>query len=74
MVNIAAGAKMKLATGIGGVTLQLPNITAGGTFDINNDHVFINYAAGSDPIVAIQSLITSGYAGGNVSGYGARGH
>jgi len=69
VVNIASGAKMKLATGIGGVTMQLPNITAGGIFDINNDHVFINYGA-TDPITTIVAWIDSGYAGGTWTGTG----
>jgi autotransporter-associated beta strand protein len=69
VVNIAAGATMKLATGIGGVTLQLPNITAGGIFDVNNDHVFINYTT-TDPFAAVRALLQTGYASGAWTGPG----
>jgi hypothetical protein len=70
VVNIAAGAKMQFATGIGGVTLQLPNIATNGTLDIGNNHLFINYAGGTDPIATVVSDLVTGYAGGKWTGTG----
>jgi autotransporter-associated beta strand protein len=69
VVNISAGAVMKLGTGIGLVSLQLPNITAGGFFDVNNDHVIINYTS-SAQVASIRSLLMSGYASGSYTGTG----
>jgi len=68
VVQISSAATVKLGANIGGVTLQSVNITPGGTFDINNDHVFLNYSGGGDPIATIASLIASGYAGGSWTG------
>jgi autotransporter-associated beta strand protein len=70
VVNIASGATVKLAPGIGAVTIQLPNISAGGTLDINNDQVYVNYGTGADPINSIIAMIQSGYDGGSWAGTG----
>jgi autotransporter-associated beta strand protein len=55
-----------------GVTLTLPSlaISGSGTFDVNNNHLFINYGAGPDPISSIIALLTTGYAGGAWNGAG----
>jgi hypothetical protein len=51
-------------------TLNHLTITGIGEFDLNNYHLFIDYAAGSDPISTIAAYIRSGYSGGSWSGPG----
>ena len=63
VVNIASGATMKLATGIGSVSVQLPNIASGGILDITNNKLFIDYGTGADPIASIATWIANGYYG-----------
>jgi autotransporter-associated beta strand protein len=70
VVNIASGAKMEIAPNVGGVTLQLPNIATGGILDVGNNHLFIDYGTGTDPISSIQALLKSGYAGNHWNGTG----
>ncbi|HEX4054406.1 MAG TPA: autotransporter-associated beta strand repeat-containing protein [Tepidisphaeraceae bacterium] len=67
VVNIAAGAKVQLATGIGATTLQVPVIAAGGTFDITNNHLILNDPSGSID-AAIQGYLSNGYNNGNWNG------
>jgi autotransporter-associated beta strand protein len=54
------------------VTLTLPSlsISGSGTFDVNNNHLFINYGAGPDPITSIIALLSTGYNGGAWNGPG----
>ncbi len=61
VVNISSGATMKLATGIGSVTLQLPNLASGGILDITNNKLFIDYGTGADPIASIAAWIKNGF-------------
>ena len=46
------------------------SIGATGTFDVNNNHILINYGAGADPIASIAALLATGYAGGDWDGTG----
>jgi MYXO-CTERM domain-containing protein len=69
-VSIASPATLQLAPSIGGVTVSSLAIAGGGTFDLNNNHLFINYSPGSDPIAAIVSYIQNGYNGGAWNGSG----
>jgi hypothetical protein len=41
-----------------------------GSFDITNNHLLINYSAGSDPISAIAGYLRSGFNNGNWNGPG----
>src|SRR5262249_51763788 len=67
-LNITGGT-VQLATSIGGSTFSSLAISGNGTFDINNDHVVINYGSpGNDPIASIQALLSSGYNGGTWNG------
>jgi hypothetical protein len=40
------------------------------TFDLNNNHFFINYGSAADPIASIIAYIKSGYSGGLWTGQG----
>jgi len=70
-----------LGDGTDPVTLQLPSysgvtsvgsltINANSMLDITNNHMFINYGSGSDPITTIAAYIKSGYNGGAWNGAG----
>jgi autotransporter-associated beta strand protein len=63
------GGSLQIASG---VTLTLPSlsVTGAGTFDVNNNHLFINYGAGPDPITSIIALLSTGYNGGAWNGAG----
>jgi len=51
-------------------TLSALSISNGGVFDITNNHLYINYGTGSDPIASIAAWIASGYDGGSWKGPG----
>ncbi|HEY1922847.1 MAG TPA: dockerin type I repeat-containing protein [Tepidisphaeraceae bacterium] len=72
VISIASGAKVQLAMGIGSVTSQIPTIAAGGSLDLTNNHMFINYAAGAQAAtdLAVRNYLISGYAGGAWNGTG----
>jgi hypothetical protein len=44
--------------------------TGGASLDLINNHMFINYGSGSDPIASIEGYIKSGYNNGNWNGPG----
>jgi autotransporter-associated beta strand protein len=67
-LNVAGA--LKLATSSGLSQMASLSITGTGTFDINNNHVVIDYGAGPDPISSIASLVATGYAAGSWSGTG----
>ena len=46
------------------------SITGGGALDLYNNHMFIDYTPGNDPIASIAAWIASGYAGGAWTGAG----
>jgi hypothetical protein len=50
--------------------LTITTGTTGGSLDLTNNHAFINYGSGSDPIASIQAYIKSGYNAGNWNGTG----
>jgi autotransporter-associated beta strand protein len=58
------GGSLKLGTSIGRSTITSLAISGNGNLDINNDHVFLNYGAGPDPISSIASLLSNGYNNG----------
>jgi hypothetical protein len=51
-------------------TLLVNSLSIGGTLDVTNNEVFINYGSGTDPISSIAGWIQSGYAGGAWNGTG----
>ena len=58
------------STGIGGSSQGALSITATGKLDITNNHLFINYGSGADPIASIAAMIKSGFNGGAWNGTG----
>jgi autotransporter-associated beta strand protein len=69
-LNINNNSTAQLATGIGGPTIASLSISPNATLDINNDHLFINYGSGTDPIASIQALLVTGRNGGAWNGIG----
>ena len=61
---------LQLATGSGASSQTALIIASGSTLDITNNHLFINYGGGPDPIASIAALIVTGYAGGTWTGAG----
>jgi hypothetical protein len=53
-----------------GNSVSTLSITGSGQLDLTNNHMFINYGSGPDPIASIAALITSGYDGGTWRGAG----
>jgi hypothetical protein len=63
-------AVVQLTTGSGANTLGALAITSGSTLDLTNNHLFINYGNGPDPIATIAGYLKSGFNGGNWNGIG----
>jgi autotransporter-associated beta strand protein len=68
-VSIGAAGRLEFSQGIGGVTIQSLSITPGGTLDLKNNHLFIDYGS-SDPIATIAGYLDAGYNGGSWTGTG----
>jgi autotransporter-associated beta strand protein len=68
-LSIGASGKAQLATSTGGETLSSLTIATGGTLDLTNNHLIINFT-GADPISTIRGYLTSGFAGGAWNGTG----
>ena len=64
------GGTTSLAVGSGGSSVGALTISGTGAFGFVNNHLYINYASGSDPISAIIGYIKSGYNGGGWNGPG----
>jgi fibronectin-binding autotransporter adhesin len=64
------GGSVQLAASTGLARLASLSISGNGTFDINNNHVVINYGGGPDPIASIAALLATGYNGGAWNGAG----
>jgi autotransporter-associated beta strand protein len=64
------GGTLQLGTSTGLATVTSLSVTGAGKFDINNNHVIINYGSGSDPISSIVALLATGYAAGSWNGAG----
>jgi autotransporter-associated beta strand protein len=69
-LDVDTGGQVRLANGIGGVTIQSLTITSSGLLDINNNHLFIKYGSGPDPISSIAALLATGYNSGSWNGAG----
>jgi hypothetical protein len=67
-ISMAAGATTSL-TGAGTV-LELNSVPTGGTLDLNNNTLLINYTGSADPIALIRAQVASGYANGLWNGVG----
>jgi hypothetical protein len=54
----------------GGSSVSGLTVNAGSTLDISNNHVFMSYGSGSDPIATIAGYLKAGYNSGNWNGPG----
>jgi autotransporter-associated beta strand protein len=61
---------VQLAAGSGLATVGGLVIAANATFDINNNHLIIDYGSGPDPIASIAAMLKTGYNGGAWNGLG----
>jgi autotransporter-associated beta strand protein len=68
-VSITGGV-LQLAPGTGEEDITGITVTGSSDFDITNNHVFIDYGSGTDPIASVAALIASGYAGKTWTGSG----
>jgi autotransporter-associated beta strand protein len=68
-VTITGGA-LQLAVSTGLATISSLSISGSGVFDVNNNHVIINYGSGPDPIASVVALLTTGFNGGAWNGAG----
>jgi regulation of enolase protein 1 (concanavalin A-like superfamily) len=66
-ITISGGTLALFGSSVIGGALTIQN---GGTLDLTNSTLTINYAGGSDPISAIQSYISNGYNNGSWTGSG----
>jgi autotransporter-associated beta strand protein len=64
------GGTLKLGTSTGAANMTSLSISGNGSLDVNNDHLFIHYGTGPDPISSVIALLSSGYAGGTWTGAG----
>jgi hypothetical protein len=69
-LEVSAGAQVVFGSGVGASTLGSLSIASTGQLDIANNHLFIDYGSGSDPISAILADLKSGYNNGAWSGNG----
>jgi autotransporter-associated beta strand protein len=64
------GGTLQLAQNTGSEEVAGLALSGPGIFDIGNNHVFVDYTPGNDPIASIVAWIQSGYAGGAWTGAG----
>jgi autotransporter-associated beta strand protein len=64
------GGTLQLGTSTGLTQVTSLSISGTGALDVNNNHLIINYGAGSDPISSIAALLSTGYHGGAWNGSG----
>jgi fibronectin-binding autotransporter adhesin len=69
-ITIQSGGLLAFGQSIGGSSQESLSITGSGQLDLNNNHMFIDYGSGSDPIASIAAWIISGYNGGRWNGSG----
>jgi autotransporter-associated beta strand protein len=68
-VSISNGT-VQLGASTGLANVSSLSISGSGTFDVNNNHVMINYGAGADPASSILALLATGYNNGAWNGAG----
>ncbi|MGD0460910.1 MAG: autotransporter-associated beta strand repeat-containing protein [Tepidisphaeraceae bacterium] len=64
------GGAVQLAANTGLAQLTSLSISSGAVLDLTNNHLFINYGAGPDPVAAIRTYLINGRNGGTWSGTG----
>jgi autotransporter-associated beta strand protein len=55
---------LHLAFGVGASSQDALSIVGSSVLDISNNHMFINYGVGPDPIASIRGWLVTGFAGG----------
>ncbi len=79
LMNAASGSgSITIGNGTNPTTLRLSGdgsqgsivVSTNSTFDISNDHFFIDYGSGTDPIASIRSWLVSGFNNGGWNGTG----
>jgi len=68
--NGSAANILKFAANTTGISMSALTINGNSALDINNNHFFINYGLGPDPISTIRGYLVSGYNGGAWNGAG----
>jgi hypothetical protein len=61
---------LQLAVNGGASSVSSLTVNTGSSLDLTNNHLFINYGTGPDPITSIAALISSGYSGETWTGPG----
>jgi len=69
-LSIGGGAILRLNTSSGASQQSSIAISSAGELDLSNNHFFINYGSGPDPIASIAGYIKSGFSGGTWTGTG----
>ena len=69
-LTINNSATVQLATNTGLETFFSLTIASTAALDIENDHIIVNYASGSDPIAAIRGYLLTGFNNGHWNGPG----
>jgi hypothetical protein len=70
ILAIYNGGSVKIGTGTGQSSQGSLSISQYGQLDITNNHMYINYGSGSDPMTTIYGYLLSGYDAGNWNGDG----
>jgi hypothetical protein len=65
-----AGGTIQIAVNAVGNNVSSLSIAPNAALDLTNNHLFINYGSGPDPIASIAALVKSGYDGGLWNGTG----
>jgi arabinogalactan endo-1,4-beta-galactosidase len=68
-LSVSNGGLVTFSSNVGAGNLNSLSITGNGTLDLNNNHLFINYGSGPDPISSIATWIANG-SDGNWNGTG----
>jgi hypothetical protein len=69
-IGAASAASLAIATNSGANSVGALSIASNSNLDIANNHLFINYGSGPDPISSIAALLKTGYANGAWNGVG----
>jgi autotransporter-associated beta strand protein len=69
-VGLFSPTTLQIAPGSGATSIGSLTLNANSTLDLTNNHLFIDYGSGADPIAAIRSYLITGYAAGAWSGPG----
>ena len=64
------GGTLQLGASTGATTVASLAVSGIGVLDISNNHVFIDYGSGTDPIASVAAMLAAGYNGGAWNGVG----